>query len=141
MLRLTSAIVIIIPNDMPSFFTLISGSYYLSQPSSSTRSCISGQFMTITYGRWHCHNGTATVTTRMNSNCNYNTQCTIVADNYWTGINPCLGISKTLYWTSTCSGQSWYRYQIWTMSLLILIRTKYSLLQKIKFDFWKHLQS
>nr|XP_034303093.1 collagen alpha-3(VI) chain isoform X2 [Crassostrea gigas] len=94
-------------------FVQLVGSNYLSQPSSSTRSCISGQFMTITYGRWYCHNGTATVTPRMNSNCNYNTQCTIVADNYWTGINPCVGISKTLYWTSTCSA-IWGEWISWS---------------------------
>lgn len=115
MLRLDLAIVIIFTSNKLFLFSIfISGSHYLYQPSSTTKYCSSGYFMTITYGRWYCHNGTATVTTRMNTNCYYDTQCTITADNPWTGINPCPGLSKTLYWTSTCSGKcQWVQWVYW----------------------------
>lgn len=84
----------------------VSESLTLIQPNTEYRSCGNGQYLDITYGRYYCSNGSASVTDRMNTNCNYNSACTIQAQNNWLGGNPCVGITKTLEWTDACRGKS-----------------------------------
>lgn len=84
----------------------VSESRTLIQPNTEYRSCGTGQYLDITYGRYYCSNGSASVTNIMNTNCNYNSDCTILAQNSWLGGNPCVGITKTLEWTDACRGRS-----------------------------------
>nr|XP_034303094.1 collagen alpha-3(VI) chain-like [Crassostrea gigas] len=85
----------------------------LIQPNTEYRSCGNGQYLDITYGRYYCSNGSASVTDRMNTNCNYNSACTIQAQNNWLGGNPCVGITKTLEWTDACRA-IWGEWGAWS---------------------------
>lgn len=84
----------------------VSESLTLRQFNTEYRSCDNGQYLDITYGRYYCSNGSASVTDIMNTNCNYNSACSIQAQNNWLGGNPCVGITKTLEWTDACRGRS-----------------------------------
>ncbi|XP_078326552.1 collagen alpha-3(VI) chain-like [Crassostrea virginica] len=81
--------------------------YSISQYASYYRNCGSGNYLRITSGSYICSYGySVSVTSRMNSNCNYNSACTIYATNSWLGGDPCIGWSKSLSWSDGC-------YTIW----------------------------
>ncbi|XP_062583859.1 uncharacterized protein LOC134245601, partial [Saccostrea cucullata] len=78
--------------------------YSLSEGSSTTRGCSSSQYIAFS-GTWSCGScsGSASVTSRMNSQCGYGSSCTIQANNAWLGGDPCKGCDKTLIYSYSCS--------------------------------------
>lgn len=84
------------------FYLFLLASYNISEGSNYYRSCSSGYYLRITYARWHCSNNSWTVTSLVNSKCNYNTACTLYATDSWLGGDPCPGVTTYLYWTNGC---------------------------------------
>lgn len=87
---------------LPVFVLFILACYTISEGQTYNRYCSSGYYLRITSARWYCSNNTLTVTTRVNSNCNYNTACTLQATNSWLGGDPCPGNAKYLEWSDGC---------------------------------------
>ncbi|XP_062578439.1 collagen alpha-3(VI) chain-like [Saccostrea cucullata] len=88
--------------------------YTLSEGSSTTIGCSSSQYIAFS-GTWSCDScsGSASVTSRMNSQCGYGTSCTIQASNTWLGGDPCSGCGKTLIYYYSCSS-IWGNWQSWS---------------------------
>lgn len=88
------------------FFLFILACITISEGNTYSRSCSSGYYLEITSARWYCNSkwnsNSLTVTSRVNSNCNYQTSCTLRAEDSWLGGDPCPLYSKYLYWADTC---------------------------------------
>ena len=77
--------------------------FSISEYESYYRNCGSGNYLRITSGSYTCIDGySVSVTSRMNSNCNYNSACTIYCTNSWLGGDPCIGTNKSLSWSDGC---------------------------------------
>ncbi|XP_062608615.1 collagen alpha-5(VI) chain-like [Saccostrea cucullata] len=91
----------------------------MSEGGTTTRSCSSGRFLTITSGTWSCNSvlgfctGSSSATSRMNSQCGYGSSCTIKATNSWLTGDPCSGCGKTLYWSDSCP-LLWSSWSSWS---------------------------
>uniref|UniRef100_A0A8W8KLL6 Uncharacterized protein n=1 Tax=Magallana gigas TaxID=29159 RepID=A0A8W8KLL6_MAGGI len=89
----------------------------ISEGNTYSRSCSSGYYLEITSARWYCNSkwnsNSLTVTSRVNSNCNYQTSCTLRAEDSWLGGDPCPLYSKYLYWADTCKS-FWGSWGSWS---------------------------
>eukprot|EP00105_Crassostrea_gigas_P027990 XP_011449500.1 PREDICTED: uncharacterized protein LOC105343729 [Crassostrea gigas] len=78
----------------------------ISEGSTSYSACSSQNYLQITYASWYCsstfYSNSWTVTSTVNSNCNYNTACTLQATSSWLGGDPCPGYIKYLEWSYSC---------------------------------------
>lgn len=76
----------------------------ISEGLSYTRSCSSGYYLQITNARWYCSTSSnyLAVTSKVNSNCNYNNDCTLHATTFWLGSDPCPGVTKYFEWSDAC---------------------------------------
>ena len=87
-------------------FVFTEVAYSITEGQSSFRSCSSGKFLTFSSAEYYAGSCRWWATSKMNSNCNYPTSCTVHATNSWLDNDPCVGSVKTLTWGESCTGNN-----------------------------------
>lgn len=90
-----------------------------------SRSCSFEYYLEAMHARWFCsswtYSNSLTVTSTVNSKCNYQTTCNLQATTSWLGGDPCPGHTTYLEWRDTC-------YCKWLFKLLFYCLFKRNLI-------------
>ncbi|XP_065930762.1 collagen alpha-3(VI) chain isoform X1 [Magallana gigas] len=82
-----------------------------------SRSCSFEYYLEAMHARWFCsswtYSNSLTVTSTVNSKCNYQTTCNLQATTSWLGGDPCPGHTTYLEWRDTCYS-FWGDWEPWS---------------------------